>query len=64
VNRNKELTMIPKKTDRAMAHNVYSVNESARHYIWGEPSKEETLLDKVCAGAAFVACIVVLMFMG
>jgi hypothetical protein len=56
--------MNPKKTDRAMAHNQYSVKDTTRHYIWGEPSKEETLVDKVCAGAAFVACIVVLMFMG
>jgi len=47
-----------------LAHNQYSVKDTTRHYIWGEPSKEETLLDKVCAGAAFVACIVVLMFMG
>jgi hypothetical protein len=56
--------MNPKKTDREMAHNQYSVKNTTAHYIWGEAPQEETLLDKVCAGAAFIGCIVVLMFLG
>jgi hypothetical protein len=52
------------RTERAMSHNVYCVKNTTTHYIWGEAPQEETLLDKVCAGAAFVACIVVLIFMG
>jgi hypothetical protein len=75
--------MIPKKTDRAMAHNVhtvrfaqqhyrqclvshnqYSVNESARHYIQCDPPREETLFEKICASAAFIFCVTLVMFMG
>ena len=64
MNENKELTMIPKKTDRAMAHNQYSVNRSARHYIQCDPPREETLFEKICASAAFIFCVTLLMFMG
>jgi hypothetical protein len=47
-----------------MSHNQYCVKNTTQHYIWGEAPQEETLAEKVCAGAAFVACIVVLMFLG
>lgn len=52
------------RSNRAVSHNQYCVKDTTRHYIWGEAPQEETLLEKVCAGAAFVLCIVVLMFMG
>jgi hypothetical protein len=52
------------RTDRAMSHNQYCVKNTTQHYIWGEASQEETLAEKVCAGAAFLLCIVVLMFLG
>jgi hypothetical protein len=48
----------------SVSHNVYSDKNTTQHYIWGEAPQEETLTEKVCAGAAFVACIVVLMFLG
>lgn len=56
--------MIRDRSDCAMSHNVHCVKNETRHYIWGEAPQEETLLDKVCAGAAFIGCIVVLMFLG
>ena len=48
----------------AIAHNVYSVKNTTQRYIWGPDAPEEPLLDRVCAGAAFVACLVVLMLLG
>jgi hypothetical protein len=56
--------MIRDRSDCAMSHNVHCVKNTTAHYIWGEAPQEETLLDKVCAGAAFIGCIVVLMFLG
>jgi hypothetical protein len=47
-----------------MSHNQYSDKNTTQHYICGEVPPEETLLDKVCAGAAFLLCIAVLMFLG
>lgn len=46
------------------SHNVYTVYTPAKRYIWGAAAQQETLLDRICAGAAFVACIALLMFMG
>lgn len=48
----------------SMTHNVYCVKNTTQRYIWGPDAPEEPLLDRVCAGAAFVACLVVLMFLG
>lgn len=48
----------------AMSHNVHSVYDPHRHYIWGQAAQEETLTEKICAGAAFLLCVVVLMFLG
>ena len=48
----------------SMSHNQYSDKNTTQHYICGEVPPEETLLDKVCAGAAFLLCIAVLMFLG
>ena len=47
-----------------LAHNQYSVSWQSQHYLQCLPEKQETLLDKVCAGAAFLLCIAVLMFLG
>lgn len=47
-----------------MSHNQYCVKKETQHYIWGEAPQEETLVDRVCAGAAFLLCIAVLMFLG
>lgn len=47
-----------------VSHNQYSVYDPHRHYMWGAAPQQETLLEKVCAGAAFLLCIAVLMFMG
>lgn len=56
--------MSRKQSVPPMSHNQYCVKNTTTHYIWGEAHPEETLLDKVCAGAAFLACIAVLMFLG
>lgn len=55
--------MNQEKTSQRMAHNQYSVNESARHYIQCPPPQEETLLEKICASAAFIFCVTLLIFM-
>lgn len=47
-----------------VSHNQYCVKKETQHYIWGEAPQEETLVDRVCAGAAFLLCIAVLMFLG
>lgn len=46
------------------SHNVHCVKNTTAHYIWGQSPQEETLLDRVCAGAAFVACIVGVILLG
>jgi hypothetical protein len=58
--RNKNLAA----TSQPLAHNQYSVSWQSQHYLQCLPEKQETLLDKVCAGAAFLLCIAVLMFLG
>lgn len=44
-----------------IAHNLYSVNDPHRHYIWGSVEQEETLGERVAAAAAFLACIALLI---
>lgn len=48
----------------AMSHNVHCVKKATQHYIWGEAPQEETLTDRVCAGAAFLLCIVGVILVG
>jgi hypothetical protein len=47
-----------------MSHNVYCVKKETQHYICGGAPQEETLLDKVCAGAAFLLCIAAVILLG
>jgi hypothetical protein len=47
-----------------IAHNVYRVNGGAGHYIQRPSVREETLLEKIAVGAAFVFCVTLIMFMG
>jgi hypothetical protein len=44
-----------------IAHNLYSVNDPHRHYIWGSVEPEETLGERVAAAAAFLSCIALLI---
>jgi len=44
-----------------IAHNLYSVNDPHRHYIWGSVDQEETLAERVAAAAAFLSCIATLI---
>lgn len=48
----------------AVSHNVHCVKNTTAHYIWGEAPQEETLTEKVCCAAAFLGCVVILMFLG
>lgn len=52
------------RSDRAVSHNVHCVKNTTAHYRQCQPGHEETLLEKICAGAVFVACVTLLMFMG
>ncbi len=56
--------MKPAKPPMSMSHNVHSVYDAGTRYIWCPPPDQETLLERVCAGAAFVACVTLLIFMG
>jgi hypothetical protein len=47
-----------------IAHNVYRVNGEAGHYMQCPDVREETLLEKVAVGAAFLLCVALLIFMG
>jgi hypothetical protein len=58
------MEMSQPRSDRPMSHNVHCVKNTTPHYIWGATTEEETLLEKVCAGAAFLVCLTVLMFLG
>ncbi len=51
-------------TTHTMSHNVHCVKNTTAHYIWGATTQEETLTDKVCAGAAFLLCIVGIILVG
>lgn len=53
-----------KKSALSMSHNQYSVYDPHRHYMWGLPEQQEPLSSRLCAGAAFVCCVVILMFLG
>jgi hypothetical protein len=55
--RSKKLHEVPS----VIAHNLYSVNDPHRHYIWGSVEQEETLGERVAAAAAFLACIALLI---
>ena len=46
------------------SHNVYCVKKETQHYMQCQPVQEESLLDKVCAGAAFLLCVALLIFWG
>lgn len=48
----------------ATSHNQYCVKNTTHHYIWGAAPQEETLTDRVCAGAAFLLCIVGIIMLG
>lgn len=52
------------RSDRAMSHNVYCVKNTTAHYWQCATHQEETLLDKVCAGAAFLLCIAAVILLG
>ena len=56
--------MNQEKTSQRLAHNQYSVKPSAGHYMQCPPAQEETLLEKICVGAAFLFCVTLVMFMG
>jgi hypothetical protein len=56
--------MKQEKTSQRMAHNQYSVKPSAEHYMQCASTREETLLEKICVGAAFLFCVTLVMFMG
>lgn len=45
-------------------YDVYTDNSRARHYLWCVGQREESLGERLLAAASFVACLVVLMFMG
>lgn len=58
--RNKNLP----STAKAVSHNQYCVKKETQHYPWGVAPQEETLLDKVCAGAALLLCIAGVILLG
>ena len=48
----------------ATSHNVHCDKKATAHYIWGEEPQEESLTERVCCAAAFLGCVVILMFLG
>lgn len=53
-----------KQSAHLMSHNQYCVKNETQHYIRGGAPREETLLDRVCAGAAFLLCIAGVILLG
>lgn len=56
--------MPEEKKQLRVSHNQYCVRKETQHYIQCDPPQEETLFEKICASAAFIFCVTLVMFMG
>lgn len=52
------------QSSQLTSHNVHCVKNTTAHYPQCATPQEETLTDKVCAGAAFLLCIVGVIMLG